>query len=324
MRKITYADAIREAMSEEMRRDENVFVIGEDIGIYQGAFGVSKDMIQEFGSMRMRETPISETAYIGAAVGAAMMGMRPIAELMFSDFMSVCWDQIMNQAAKAHFMHGGTVQVPLVIRAASGGGTGAAAEHSQSLENLYCHIPGLKVVVPSTAYDAKGLLVSAIRDNNPVIFLEQKRLYATSGQVPEEHYAIPLGLADIKRAGTDVTLVTYGRMVQMCAVTAEKLAAEGLSCEVVDVRSLVPLDVDTILDSVKKTRRCVVVHEAVELSGYGAEIVARIADSEAFFYLDAPIKRVGAAYSPIPFSQTLEMAAYPTPARIEAAIKETL
>jgi pyruvate dehydrogenase E1 component beta subunit len=324
MREITYAEAIREALTEEMRRDETVFLLGEDIGIYNGAFGVTKDMISEFGSVRVRETPIAETSFVGAAVGAAMMGMRPVAELMFSDFMSVCWDQIMNQAAKAHFMHGGAVQVPMVIRASSGGGTGAAAEHSQSLENLCCHIPGLKVVIPSTPYDAKGLLLSAIRDNNPVIFLEQKKLYQEIGAVPGESYEIPLGAADIKREGADVSLITYGRMVQMCAITAEKLEMEGISCEIVDVRSLVPLDIQTIIASVKKTRRCVIVHEAVEFSGYGAEIAARIADSDAFYFLDAPIKRVGGSYSPIPFSEALETAAFPTPARIEAAILETL
>jgi pyruvate dehydrogenase E1 component beta subunit len=208
MREITYADAVREAMSEEMRRDETVFFMGEDIGVYNGAFGVSKGMIQEFGEERVRETPIAETGFVGAGVGAAMMGMRPICELMFSDFMSVCWDQIMNQAAKVRFMLGGAVQVPLVIRTASGGGTGAAAQHSQSLENLYAHIPGLKLVIPSTPYDAKGLLKTAIRDNDPVIFLEQKKLYRTKGLVPEEDYTIPLGLADIKREGGDVSLIT--------------------------------------------------------------------------------------------------------------------
>ncbi|GHU62530.1 TPP-dependent acetoin dehydrogenase complex, E1 protein subunit beta [Clostridia bacterium] len=324
MRVITYAEAIREAMSQEMRRDEKVFLMGEDIGVYGGAFGVSQGMVREFGSARVRETPISETAFVGAAVGAAVIGMRPIAELMFSDFMSVCWDQIMNQAAKAHFMHGGAVQVPMVIRAASGGGTGAAAEHSQSLENLFCHIPGLKVVIPSTPFDAKGLLVSAIRDNNPVIFLEQKKLYKTTGIVPEKEYVIPLGMADVKRDGKDVSLITYGRMVQMCAEAADKLDAEGISCEIVDLRTLAPLDIGTILSSVKKTRRCVVVQEAPLFSGFGAEIAAQIADSEAFFYLDAPIKRVGGSDSPVPFSAPLEQAAFPTPARIEAQIRATL
>jgi pyruvate dehydrogenase E1 component beta subunit len=324
MREISYADAVREAMSEEMRRDESVFFMGEDIGVYNGAFGVSKGMIQEFGEERVRETPIAETGFIGAGVGAAMMGMRPICELMFSDFMSVCWDQIMNQAAKVRFMLGGMVSVPLVIRTASGGGTGAAAQHSQSLENLYAHIPGLKLVIPSTPYDAKGLLKTAIRDNNPVIFLEQKKLYRTKGPVPDGEYTIPLGVADVKREGGDVSLITYGRMVQMCMDVAEKLAAEGVGAEVLDIRSLVPLDKDAVIESVKKTRRAVIVHEAVEFSGYGAEIAATIADSEAFYYLDAPIKRVGAYYLPIPFNPVLEASNFPTPERIETAVRETL
>ena len=324
MREITYADAIREAMSEEMRRDKEVFFMGEDIGVYNGAFGVSKGMIQEFGEERVRETPISETGFVGAAVGAAMMGMRPIVELMFSDFMTVCWDQIANEAAKVRLMLGGAVKVPMVLRTASGGGTGAAAQHSQSLENLYCHIPGLKVVIPSTAYDAKGLLKTAIRDENPVIFLEQKRLYREKGLVPDEEYTIPLGEADIKKEGRDVTIITYGRMVQMSLAVAEKLEASGISAEVIDIRSLVPLDTKTIIESVKKTRRAVIVHEAVQFSGFGAEIAAQIADSDAFFYLDAPIKRVGGSYTPIPFNPILEANVFPTPLRIETAIREAL
>lgn len=324
MREITYAEAVREAMSQEMRADENVFFMGEDIGVYCGAFGVSKGMIEEFGPIRVRETPISETAFVGAGVGAATLGMRPIVELMFSDFMAVCYDQIINQAAKIHFMFGGKVNVPMVIRTASGGGTGAAAQHSQSLENLYCHVPGLKVVVPSTPYDAKGLLISAIRDNNTVIFLEQKKLYRIKGEVPEQPYAIPLGSADVKRVGTDVSVITYGRMVQMCLDVAEKLAKEGISVEVVDLRSLVPLDKEAVIETVKKTKRAVIVHEAVEFSGFGAEVAAMLSDSEAFYYLDAPIKRVGALYTPVPFNPKMEANVFPTPEKIEAAIRETL
>ena len=324
MREITYADALREAMSEEMRRDENVFFMGEDIGVYNGAFGVSKGMLEEFGEERVRETPISETGFTGAGVGAAMMGMRPIVEIMFSDFMTVCFDQIANAAAKVRLMLGGAVKVPMVIRTASGGGTGAAAQHSQSLENLYCHIPGLKVVIPSTPYDAKGLLKSSIRDDNPVIFLEQKRLYRVKGEVPEEEYTIPLGEADIKRTGRDVTIVTYGRMVDMCLGVAEKLAHDGIEAEVIDVRTLVPLDTKMIIESVEKTRRVVIVHEAVQFSGFGAEIAAQIADSDAFFCLDAPIKRVGGYYTPIPFNPILEASIFPTPSRIEAAVREVL
>lgn len=324
MREITYADAVREAMSEEMRRDKEVFFMGEDIGVYNGAFGVSKGMIQEFGEERVIETPISETGFVGAGVGAALMGMRPIVELMFSDFMAVCYDQIINQSAKIRFMLGGAVSVPMVIRTASGGGTGAAAQHSQSLENLYCHVPGLKVVVPSTAYDAKGLLKSAIRDNNTVIFLEQKKLYRVKGEVPEEEYTIPLGKADLKRSGKDVSVITYGRMVQMSLELADKLAWEGIDVEVLDLRTLVPLDKSAVINTAKKTRRVVIVHEAVEFSGFGAELAAIIADSEAFWQLEAPIKRVGAIYSPIPFNPVLEESVFPTPERIEAAIREAM
>ena len=324
MREITYRDAIREAMCEEMRRDESVYFMGEDIGVYCGAFGVSKGMIQEFGEERVRETPISETAYIGAGIGSAITGMRPIVELMFSDFMAVCYDQIINQAAKMHFMFAGKVNVPMVIRTPSGGGTGAAAQHSQSLEQMYCHVPGLKVVVPSTPYDAKGLLKASIRDNNTVIFLEQKRLYKEKGPVPEEEYEIPLGVADIKREGTDVSVITYGRMVQMSLAVAEKLAAEGVSVEVLDLRTLSPLDTNAIIETAKKTRRVVVVHEAVEFGGFGGEIVSTITDSEAFYYLDAPIKRVGGLFCPVPFNPSLEANAFPTPERIEAAIRSVL
>ncbi|MDR2355499.1 MAG: alpha-ketoacid dehydrogenase subunit beta [Clostridiales Family XIII bacterium] len=324
MREITYAEAVREAMCEEMRRDENVFFMGEDIGVYGGAFGVSKGMLREFGAERVRETPISETAFVGAGVGAALMGMRPIVELMFSDFISVCIDQIINQAAKLHFLFGGTVKVPMVLRAAAGGGTGAAAQHSQSLESLYTNIPGLKVVVPSTARDAKGLLKSAIRDNNPVIFLEQKKLYRVKGEVPETEYIVPLGCADVKRAGEDVSVITYGRTVQQCLNAADRLAAEGVSAEVLDLRSLSPLDTDAIRESVRKTRRAVIVHEAAAFSGFGAEIAARIAADETMFRLKAPIKRVGAYYCPIPFSPVLEESVFPTPERIEAAIRESL
>lgn len=246
MRKISYRDAVREAMVEEMRRDEKVFLMGEDIGVYDGAFGVSKGMIEEFGPERVRETPISEQAFVGAGVGAAITGMRPIVELMFSDFMTVCYDQIINQAAKMHFMFAGKVNVPMVIRTPAGGGTGAAAQHSQSLEQMYLHVPGLKVVVPSTPYDAKGLLKQAIRDNNPVIFLEQKKLYNVKGMVPDEDYTIPFGVADVKREGTDVSIFTYGRMVQMSLEVAEKLAEEGINVEVVDLRTLSPLDTNAI------------------------------------------------------------------------------
>ena len=324
MKELTYAQAIKEAISEEMRRDDKVFMMGEDIGLYCGAFGVSKGMVQEFGEDRIMDTPISERAYVGAAVGAAMAGMRPICELMFSDFMAVCYDQIINQAAKMHFMFAGKVNVPMVIRTPSGGGTGAAAQHSQSLEQMYLHVPGLKVVVPSTPYDAKGLLKTAIRDNNPVVFLEQKRLYNTKGQVPAEDYTIPFGVADTKKEGKDVSIITYGRMVQMSLQVAEKLEKEGISVEVVDLRTLAPLDKEAVIATAKKTRRVVVVHEAVQFGGFGGEIVSTIVDSDAFFYLDAPVKRVGGLYCPVPFNPVLEAEAFPTPAKIEAAVRELL
>ncbi|MCI8583856.1 MAG: alpha-ketoacid dehydrogenase subunit beta [Dorea sp.] len=324
MRQITYRDAVREAMVEEMRRDENVYFMGEDIGAYCGAFGVSKNMLEEFGAERIRETPISETAFMGAGVGSAITGMRPIVELMFSDFMAVCYDQIINQAAKMHFMFAGKVNVPMVIRTPSGGGTGAAAQHSQSLEQMYLHVPGLKVVVPSTPYDAKGLLKASIRDNNTVVFLEQKRLYKEKGMIPDEDYTIPLGVADVKREGTDVSIITYGRMVQMSLKVAEKLAEEGINVEVLDLRTLSPLDKDAIIATAKKTHKVVIVHEAVQFGGFGGEIAATITDSDAFYYLDAPIKRVGALYCPVPFNPVLEAETFPTPAKIEAAVRDVL
>lgn len=323
-KQITYRDALREAMCEEMRRDENVFLMGEDIGKYGGAFGVSMGMLEEFGSERVRQTPISEAAFVGAGVGAAVTGMRPIVELMYSDFATVCYDQIVNQAAKMHYMFGGKVSVPMVIRTAAGGGTGAAAQHSQSLEQLFCHIPGLKVVIPSTPYDAKGLLKSAIRDNNTVIFLEQKLLYNETGLIPDEDYTVQLGKADIKREGKDVSVITYGRMVQMSLQVAEKLAKEGIETEVLDLRTLSPLDRDAIIATAKKTGRVVVVHESVQFAGFGGEIVSTVAESEAFFCLKAPIKRVGGAFCPVPFSPILEAEAFPTPKKIETAIRSIL
>lgn len=324
MREITYAQAIKEAMSEEMRKDENVYFMGEDIGVYCGAFGVSGGMLEEFGPDRVIDTPISETGFVGTAVGSAVTGMRPIVEIMFSDFMAVCWDMIINQAPKMRYMFGGKVQVPMVLRTPSGGGTGAAAQHSQSLEGMLAHVPGLKVVIPSTPYDAKGLLKSAIADNNPVMFLEQKLLYRMKGEVPEEEYTIPLGVADVKREGKDCTVVTYGRTVHMCLEAAEKLAAEGVDVEVIDIRTLLPLDTETIINSVLKTKRVVVVHEAVKFGGFGGEIAGTIADSEAFYYLDAPIKRVGSMFCPVPFNPNLEKNVLPNVQTIYDAIKETV
>ncbi|TFG63213.1 MAG: alpha-ketoacid dehydrogenase subunit beta, partial [Spirochaetales bacterium] len=303
MREITYAQAIKEAMSEEMRRDPDIFMLGEDIGIYGGAFGVSRGMLEEFGEERIRDTPISEAAITGCAAGAAVAGMRPILEIQFSDFTTIAMDQLVNQAAKIRYQFGGQTRVPMVLRTPGGSGTGAAEQHSQSLEAWFCHVPGLKVVIPSTPYDAKGLLKSAIRDDNPVVFIEQKLLYRTTGPVPDEGdpYTIPLGTADIKRQGKDITIITWGRMAPRCLKVAEKVAGEGLAdCEVIDIRSLVPLDRETITSSVKKTGRALIVHEACQTGGYGGEIAAIIGDSEAFFYLDAPIKRVGGFDVPIP------------------------
>lgn len=324
MKEITYAQAINEAMCEEMERDPEVFMMGEDIAEYCGAFGVSRGMLEKFGKDRIMNTPIAEQSYVGAAIGAAMCGMRPIVELMFSDFMCVCFDELVNEAPKMRFMFGGKVKVPMVMRTPSGAGTGAAAQHSQSLEACLAHFPGLKVVVPSTPYDAKGLLKTAIRDDNPVMFLEQKTLYRTKGMVPEEEYTLPLGAADIKRAGTDCSIITYGRMVQFSLEAAERLEKEGISAEVVDLRTLVPLDTAAIIESAKKTHHALIVHEAVQFGGFGGEIAGQIADSEAFYYLDAPIRRLGALSCPIPFNPNLERETFPTPDKIYNAVKSLL
>jgi len=324
MREITYLEAVREAMSQEMRKNEDVFILGEDIGVYGGAFGVTRGMIEEFGPERVRNTPISEAAIAGGAVGAALTGMRPILELQFSDFITIAMDNIVNQAAKLRYMYGGKGKVPMVLRTPAGSGTGAAAQHSQSLEAWVAHIPGLKVVQPSTAYDAKGLLKAAMDDDNPVIFYEHKLLYKTKGDVPEEQYSIPLGKADIKRQGKDVTIVATSIMVHKALEAAAVLEKEGIDVEVVDPRTLVPLDEETIIESVKKTGRVIVVHEAVKRGGFGGEIASVIAESEAFDYLDAPIKRLGGLPIPIPYNPNLEKAAVPQVADIIAAVKETV
>ncbi|AVI43068.1 alpha-ketoacid dehydrogenase subunit beta [Bacillus pumilus] len=320
MREISYLEAVREAMSQEMRENQDVFILGEDIGVYGGAFGVTRGMIEEFGPERVRNTPISEAAIAGGAVGAALTGMRPILELQFSDFITIAMDQLVNQAAKTRYMFGGKGKVPLVVRTPAGSGTGAAAQHSQSLEAWMAHIPGLKVIQPSTAYDAKGLLKAAMDDDNPVIFYEHKLLYKTIGEVPEEQYSIPLGKADVKRSGKDVTIVATAIMVHKALEAAKELEAEGIDVEIIDPRTLVPLDEETIIESVKKTGKCIVVHEAVKRGGYGGEIASMIAESEAFDYLDAPIKRLGGLAVPIPYNPTLEKAVIPqVPDIIEAA-----
>jgi len=310
-REITYLEAIREALTQEMRRDPNVFLIGEDIGVYGGAFGVTWGMLEEFGPERIRETPISEAAIAGAATGAALMGMRPIMEIMFMDFVTIAMNQLVNQAAKIRFMFGGKASIPLVCRTPAGSGTGAAAQHSQCLEQWFVHVPGIKVVAPSTPADAKGLLVASIRDNNPVMFVEHKLLYRTKGPVPEELYTIPLGTADVKREGKHLTIVAYSVMVPRALEAAQQLASEGIEAEVVDPRTLKPLDKQTIIRSVCKTGRVLIVHEAPVTGGFGGELAAVIAESEAFDYLEAPIRRVCGRDVPIPYNRTLERAAVP-------------
>jgi len=321
-REITYLEAVREAMSQEMRRDPEVFLIGEDVGVYGGAFGVSKGMLEEFGEWRVIDTPISEAAIAGATTGSAMMGMRPIMELMFMDFVTIAMDQLVNQAAKMRFMFGGKVSLPFVVRAPAGSGTGAAAQHCGSQEAWFISTPGIKVVAPSTAYDAKGLLVSSIRDNNPVMFMEHKLLYRTKDIVPEELYEIPLGKAKVTREGKDLTIIAYSIMAVRALEAAEQLAQEGIDVEVVDLRTLKPLDVDTIVESVSKTGRALVVHEAPITGGFGGEIVARIAASEAFDRLDAPIMRLAGKDTPIPYNRILERATVPQVEDIVAKARE--
>jgi len=324
MREITYAEAIREALRQEMRKDKNVFLIGEDLGIYGGAFGVTYGLLDEFGEERVRDTPISEAAIAGAALGAAITGMRPVAEIMFMDFTTIAMEQIVNQAAKIKFMFGGKAKVPMVVRTPAGSGTGAAAQHSQSLEAWFTHVPGLKVVMPSTPYDAKGLLISSIRDNNPIIFIEHKLLYKTTGEVPEEEYKIPLGVADIKRKGEDLTIVATSIMVQRAISASKELEKDGISVEIVDPRTLKPYDKKTIIECVKKTGKVIAVHEACKTGGFGAEIAAMISESEAFDYLDAPIKRLGGLDIPIPYNRNLERHAVPQVEDIINAAKELI
>lgn len=322
MREITYRDALREALREEMLRDETVFVLGEDVGRYwNGAFKVTKGLAEEFGDARVRDTPISESAIIGVATGAAITGMRPVAEIMFGDLSALAMDQISNQAAKLSYMFGGQVKVPLVIRMPFGAGVNIAAHHSQSLEAWFMHVPGLKIVMPSTPYDAKGLLKTAIRDNNPVMFFEHKLLYSIKGSVPEEEYMIPLGVADVKREGEDVTIFATLYMVQKSLAAAEELSRQGISAEVVDPRTLVPLDKQAIVDSVKKTGRIVIVTEDCKTGGVSAEIAAVVAE-EAIDYLDAPVKRVAEPDTPIPFSPPLEKFVIPDENRIIGAVRE--
>lgn len=324
MPEITYLEAIRKTLWNELKRDERVFIIGEDIGRYGGAFGVTHGMLDEFGEKRIIETPISEPSIIGAAIGAALLGMHPVAEIMFMDFTLLTLDQLGNQAAKMHYMFGGKATVPMVVRMPSGSGTGAAAQHSQSLETLLMHIPGLKVVTPSTPYDAKGLLTTALHDPNPVCFIEHKLLYKMKGEVPEEDYAIPFGVADIKRKGKDLTVVANEIMVHKTIAVANRLASEGIEVEVIDPRTMVPLDKQTIIDSVTKTGKLLVVHEACETAGWAGEIMAIISSSRAFDYLDAPMRRLTGKNTPIPYNRELERAAVPQEEDIEREIRAIL
>lgn len=320
-REITFLEAIREALREEMKRDETVFIIGEDVGVFGGCFGVTGTLVKEFGKERVIDTPISEAAIVGAAAGAAATGMRPVPEVMFSDFTGRCFDEINNQIAKMRYMFGGKAKLPLTIRTAIGAGLSAAGQHSQCLYSLYVHLPGLKVVAPSTPYDAKGLLKSSIRDNNPVMYFEHKVLYGLKGPVPEEEYTIPLGKADIKKEGKDVTIVATALMVQKALIATEMLKKDGISAEVVDPRTLAPLDEKTILGSVKKTGRVVIVDEDYPRCGLATDIAATIAD-EGFDYLDAPIKRVVPPNTSIPFSPVLEKFWMPDEGKIVKTVKE--
>jgi acetoin:2,6-dichlorophenolindophenol oxidoreductase subunit beta len=320
-REITFGQAINEALAEEMRRDPSVFIIGEDVAEAGTPFKVLAGLVKEFGKERVLDSPISEAGITGITVGAAMTGMRPVVDIMFGDFITLTMDQMVNQAAKIHYMSGGKLKVPMVMRTTLGATRRSAAQHSQSLHAWFSHIPGLKVVLPSTPYDAKGLLKSAIRDDNPVAFFEDKMMYQLKGPVPLEEYTIPFGVADIKRVGSDITLVATSSMVQVSLSAAEILATIGISAEVVDVRTTVPLDKKALIDSAKKTTRAIVVDEGYERYGVTAEIASVIADG-AFYYLDAPVKRLGAMDVPVPFSPVLEDQTVPTPESVARVAKQ--
>jgi acetoin:2,6-dichlorophenolindophenol oxidoreductase subunit beta len=323
MREITFAQAINEALREEMTKDPSVFIAGEDVGLMGGVFGVTSGLLETFGEERVRDTPITESAIVGSAIGAAVTGMRPVIELMFIDFTAVAMDQIVNQAAKMRYMFGGKAILPITLRTCAGAGFSASAQHSQSLEAWFVHTPGIKVVMPSTPQDAKGLLKSAIMDNNPVMFIEHKLLYGKTGQVPEGEYCIPLGKAHIIREGNDLTLISWSRMVDICVSAAEILSKEGVKAEVIDLRTLVPLDKEAIFHSVEKTGRVIIVHEACLTGGFGGEIAALIADN-AFDCLDAPIKRVASPDVPVPFNPILEKHYLPDEEKILKAARQIL
>jgi len=320
---ITMREALNQAMREEMRRDPSVFLLGEEVGQYQGAYKITQGLLQEFGEWRVRDTPIAEEAIAGVAVGAAFVGMRPIAEMMTFNFSILALDQIVNHAAKYRYMSGGQIRCPMVMRGPSGAAAQVAAQHSQALESWYAHVPGLVVVMPSTPKDAKGLLKSAIRDDNPVIFMENEVLYNLKGEVPEEEFTIPLGLGEVKRVGKDVTIVAWSRSTQFALQAADLLAKDGVEAEVVDPRTLRPLDEDVIFDSVRKTNRCVVVEEGWRYAGFGAEIADRV-QRGCFDDLDAPVIRVTAADVPMPYSRMLEKAYLPQPEKVVDAVRQVL
>jgi pyruvate/2-oxoglutarate/acetoin dehydrogenase E1 component len=323
MRKIEYREALTEALDEEMQRDDSVFILGEDVGSSRGAFRVTTGLLEKYGSERVLGTPISEATIVGAAVGAAITGQRPVAEIMFMDFIPQAMDQIVNQAAKISFMTGDSLNVPLVIRTPGGIARSTGAQHSQSLEAWFYHVPGLKVVIPSTPYDAKGLLKTSIRDNTPVIFIEHKMLYLYKGPVPEEEYTIPFGKAEIKREGSDVTIFAYSRMLHTAIEAAEELQKEGISCEVIDPRTLVPLDIESLINSVKKTHHLVIVVEACERGGVGSHICSLVV-KRAFDGLDSPIEIVAGLNTPVPYSEIIENACYPHKEDVIKAVKKIL
>ncbi|MGI5836390.1 MAG: alpha-ketoacid dehydrogenase subunit beta [Chloroflexota bacterium] len=323
MREITYRQAISEALQEEMERDPAVFLMGEDIGLYGGAYGATRGLFDRFGPERVRDTPISENTLVGAAIGAAMTGMRPVVEIMYVDFLGLAMDQIANQAAKIRYMFGGKTTVPMVLRTEGGAGRTLGAHHSQSLEAWLLHVPGLKVVMPATPYDAKGLLKSAIRDDNPVVFIEHKMLYGSKGNVPDGDYLVPIGKAEVKRPGRHLTIFTYSRMLATSLKAAGRLAEEGFETEVVDLRTISPLDLDGIADSVRKTHRALIVHEACKTGGVGAEVAAWISEN-LFDELDAPVSRVAGADVPLPKAPNLEELAIPSEDSIVRAAREML
>lgn len=323
MREILYRDAIVEALDEEMKRDKSVFLLGEDIAEFGGSYKTTAGLFKKYGKERVRNTPISEQGIVGATLGAALVGMKPVAELMYIDFTAVAMDQIVNQVAKVRYMFGGKAKTSLVIRTQGGAGRSSAAQHAQSLESWFVHIPGLKVVMPSCSYDAKGLLKSAIRDPDPVLFIEHKLLYLEKSPAPKKEYLVPIGKAEIKREGTDITVVATSSMVKKSLNAAEELEEMGISVEVIDPRTLFPLDKETILASVRKTNRLLITHEAVERCGWGAEIAA-IASKEAFDYLDAPIERVAAKETPVPFSPKLENFIIPNKEDVIEGVKRTV